>query len=141
MNKIVIAAALLGSAAVAFAKGPQKAGNWHITVSMEMPGMGQMPPRSFDKCVTPEQSDDPKKAIKQQAEDCDPADVKISGNTVTYKIVCHKRGGTQTGTGEMTYAGDSYSGTMTLEMNNPRGGGMVKMVEHMSGQRTGDCAK
>lgn len=141
MKKIVVAAALVGLPALAFAKGPQKAGNWHITVSMEMPGMGQMPPRSFDKCVTIEQSQDPAKAIKSQSEDCDPADVKLDGNTVTYKITCHKHGGTQTGTGTITYAGDSYTGTMTMEMNNPRGGGPMKIVEHMSGQRTGDCAK
>ena len=141
MKKTVLVVALLG-AAVAFAKGPQRAGNWHLTVHTEMVGMPVTPPpMSFDKCITPAAADDPKQAIKEQSPDCDPADVKVAGNKVTYKMTCHKHGGTQTGAGEMVYSGDSYSGTMTVEMDNPRGGGKVKVIQHMTGQRTGDCAK
>ena len=140
MQKIVIAAALLGSA-VAFAKGPQKPGNWRLTIQMEMPGMGQMPPQTVEKCVTPAEAADPKQAIAAQSKDCDPPDVKVTGNTVNYKITCHMRGNTQSGTGEITYSGDSYTGTTTFEMQNPRGGGTMKMIQHISGQRTGDCAK
>jgi hypothetical protein len=142
MKKPVAVAAILGFSALAFAKGPQKAGNWHITVAMEIPGMPQAPPpRSFDKCITQAQSDDPKQAIKEQSSECDPADIKVAGNTVTYKISCHMHGGTQTGNGTITYSGDSYTGTTTVEMTNPRGGGTMKMVQHMTGQRTGDCTK
>ncbi|MGZ3426023.1 MAG: DUF3617 domain-containing protein [Polyangia bacterium] len=141
MQKVVLAVALCGSA-VALAKGPQKAGNWHVTVTMEMPGMPVAPPpRSFDQCVTPEQADDPKKSLRSQDPECEPADVKVAGNQVSYKLVCHKHGGTQTGSGEMTYGADAYSGTMTMEMTNPRGGGPIKVIQHVSGQRTGDCAK
>jgi hypothetical protein len=141
MKKVVLAVALCGSA-VALAKGPQKAGNWHLTVTTEMPGMPVAPPpRSFDKCVTPEQADDPKKGLKDQDPDCEPADVKVAGNHVTYKVTCHKHGGTQTGTGDITYAADAYTGTMTMEMANPRGSGTMKIIQHVSGARTGDCAK
>jgi uncharacterized protein DUF3617 len=141
MKKIVLVAAL-AVPLVAFAKGAQKPGNWHITVEMELVGMPMKPPpQSFDKCVTPEQAEDPKKALKEQSKDCDPADVKVDGNKVTYKVTCHKNGGTQTGAGEIVYAGDSYTGTMTMEMNNPRTGQPMKMIQHMTGQRTGDCAK
>ena len=41
-------------------------------------------------------------------------------------------GGTQTGTGEIVYVGDAYTGTMTMEMANPRGGGTIKMIQHTS---------
>jgi hypothetical protein len=140
MKKLLVVAAL-AAPLLAFAKGPQKPGNWHITVNTEMVGMPVTPPhRSFDKCITPAQADDPKSALKDQNSDCDPADVKIAGNKVTYKMVCHKHGGTQTGEGEIVYAADSYTGTMTVEMDNPRGGGKMKMVQHMTGTRTGDCA-
>ncbi|HEY2746178.1 MAG TPA: DUF3617 domain-containing protein [Polyangia bacterium] len=139
MKKTGFVVAVLGCAAVAFAKGPQKAGNWRLTVQMEMAGMGQMPPQTFEKCITQSQADDPKQAIQAETKDCDPPDVKVSGNTVNYKITCHPRGNTATGTGQITYSGDSYSGTTTFEMANPRGGGTVKMIQHMSGQRIGDC--
>ena len=138
MRRVALVAVLLGSA-IAFAKGPQKAGNWHITVTSEMPGMPmQPPPQTLDKCITPEQSDDPKRAIKEQNSDCEPADVKVVANKVSYKMTCHKHGGTQNGVGELTFAGDSYAGTMTLEMNDPRRGPM-KIVQHIQATRTGDC--
>jgi uncharacterized protein DUF3617 len=142
MKKIFLVAALFGST-VAFAKGPQKAGNWHMTVTTEMPGMpaAQVPPQSVDTCVTPAQSDDPKQALKEHNKDCDPSDVKVVGNTITYKTTCHKHGGTQTGEGEIVYSGDSYTGTMTVEMDNPRGGGKMKIIQHVVGNRTGDCTK
>ncbi len=142
MKKVVLVAALFGSV-VAFAKGPQKPGNWHLTVTTEMPGLPVTPPpQSFDKCITPAEAADPKQSIKEQNKDCDPADVKIAGNKVTYKLVCHKHGGTQTGAGEIVYSGDAYTGTMTVEMNDPRGGGgKMKIIQHISGQRTGDCTK
>ncbi|HEY1587659.1 MAG TPA: DUF3617 family protein [Polyangia bacterium] len=139
MKKTVLVAALVGTAAIAFAKGPQKPGMYHLTVQMEMAGMGQMPPMAFDRCITKDEADDPAKTVKAQSRNCDPADVKVEGNHVTYKISCHEHGGTQTGTGEMTYAGDGMTGTVSMEMANPRGGGTIKMTQHMTAQRTGDC--
>lgn len=139
MKKIVLVAAV-AAPLIAFAKGNMKPGQWHIKVTHEMQGAPfTPPPTELDKCITPEQANDPKTMLKDQNKDCDPADVKIDGNKVTYKVTCHKNGGTQTGTGEMTYAGDSYTGTMTVEMDNPRFGKM-KMINHVNGTRTGDCA-
>ncbi len=140
MKKIALAS-VLAFAAVAFAKGNLKAGQWHIKVTHEMVGAPfTPPPTELDECITPEQANDPKQMVQKSSKDCEPTDFKVEGNKVTYKITCHKNGGTQTGTGEMTYAGDSYSGTMTVEMDSPRLG-HVKMVNHLSGARTGDCAK
>jgi hypothetical protein len=79
--------------------------------------------------------------IKNSAnsEDCTSKDVKVEGNHVSWSVECHKHGGTQTGHGEMTYAGDSYEGTINVQMNDPRMGNR-KMVQHIKGHRTGDCA-
>ena len=101
--------------------------------------MDKMPPMSFDRCITKDEADYLAKAVKAQSRNCDPADVKVDGNHVTYKIVCHEHGGTQTGTGEMTYVGDGMTGTVSMVMNNPRGGGTIQMTQHMTAQRTGDC--
>ena len=139
MKKIVVVAALFAVPAIAFAKGNVKPGQYHIRVTHEFVGAPfTPPPTEIDKCITPAEADDPKQMVKNENKDCEPADLKVEGNKVTFKVTCHKNGGTQTGTGEMVYAGASYSGTMTVEMDNPRMG-HVKMINHISGARTGDC--
>jgi len=40
------------------------------------------------------------------------------------------------GTGELVYSGDSYTGTMTMEM-----GGRGTMTMKYTGKRLGDCTK
>ena len=140
MKKTVLAA-LLVVPALAFAKGNLKPGNWHIKVTHEFVGAPfTPPPTEMDQCITPQQADDPKQMAKGGNKDCEPADVKQEGNKVTFKMTCHSHGGTQTGTGEMVYAGDSYTGTTTVEMDNPKMG-HVKMINHTTATRTGDCAK
>jgi hypothetical protein len=116
-----------------------RAGKWHTSVKSEMVGAPfTPPPMEVDRCVTPEEAADPQKMLKKQQEDCDPANVVIDGNHVTYKVTCHKRGGTQTGAGELTFGDDSYTGTMTLDIDTPRMGKM-KLVQHIEAKRTGDC--
>ena len=138
MKKIVVVA-VLGCAAVAFAKTHVKPGMWHLKVTAELVGAPfTPPPHEMDRCITPEQANDPEKMIKEQDKNCDPVDVKFDGNKATFKVNCHAHGGTQTGSGEIVYQTDSYTGTITADMTDPRMGHM-KMIEHISGTRTGDC--
>jgi len=140
MKKLVLVCAV-ALPVVAFAKGSVKPGQWHIHVTHEMVGAPfTPPPTDLDECITPQQADDPKQMVQKNNKDCDPVDIKSEGNKVTFKITCHKNGSTQTGSGEMVYAGESYTGSITVEMDHPRMG-HVKMVNHMSGKRTGDCTK
>jgi len=142
MKKFLVVA-VLAVPLIAFAKPSFKPGMWHMTVTMEMPGSPmQLPPMAFDRCLTAADAEKPSSVAKNPKDtDCEPADVKMDGTKMTYKIVCHKHGGTQTGIGEMTFSSESITGTMTMEMNNPRGGGVIKMIQHTSSTRTGDCAK
>jgi hypothetical protein len=140
MKKIVLGFVLCVPL-LAFAKGNVKPGNWHIKVTHEFVGAPfTPPPTEMDQCITQAQADDPKQMAKSGSKDCDPADVKMEGNKLTFKVTCHSHGSMQTGSGEIVYAGDSYTGTTTVEMDNPKMG-HVKMVNHMTGTRTGDCAK
>lgn len=143
MKKLVVTAFVLSSAFVfAQARRHLKPGNWQITIRSEMQGAPfTPPPMTFNRCITPDQANDPKSLTKNERnQDCEMKDWKQTGNKLTWSMVCHKHGGTQTGTGEMEFSEDSYTGTSTVEMDNPRMG-HIKMVQHMSGQRTGDCAK
>jgi len=126
-----------------YAEGKQsvKPGQWQITVTHEMVGAPfTPPPMSISRCITPAESTDPKKLAQHKgSENCEMKDMKVDGNHVTYKMVCNRNGKTVTGEGEMTYEPDHYYGTTTIEMDNPRAGGHMKMVQHMDGKRTGDC--
>src|SRR3954469_313913 len=115
MKKLAFAFALLTLVPVALAAGKMmREGQWEITSTVEMNGRA-MPPQTFQKCVKPEDVKDPQGMIKNshKSSDCDQKDIKVTGSTVSFSMVCHKGGNTQTGHGEITYSGESYSGTMT----------------------------
>jgi len=128
-----ISAILLFSASTVLA-GPDvnmKEGLWEITSGVKMPGMS-MPPSTHTQCIT---KDDlvPQKA--QPGQECQATDVQYKGNTVTWKIECSGQSGVMTGTGGITYNGDSFVGQVEITMP---GQGM-KMTTHMKGRRIGDC--
>jgi len=109
------------------AQGPRRDGNWEVTMTMDMPGMPQgmnMPPFKTTQCITPEEAKDPNKTIPQRPagrggasnpNDCKVSDYKEEGNRITWSMKCE---GAQpmSGTGEFVYAGDSYTGTMKMDM-------------------------
>ena len=106
-----------------------KPGLWEITTKINMPGMS-MPPQTTTQCLT---KDDlvPKSTSPNQ--ECKITDMKTSGNTVTWTMKCSGQGGESTATGEVTYNGDTYEGTMVMTQNG------TKITMHMTGRRIGDC--
>ncbi len=113
-------------------------GMWETTITMNMPGMPMVPPPTTQRyCITQEDlvPRDPK-----SAKDCQRLDHKIEGNTVTWNAECKQDGRVTVGSGRITYAGDTYEGSMEMEMRNGPGGGM-KMTQTMQGHRIGDCPK
>ena len=108
-------------------------GMWEITSQVKMQGMN-MPVQTFSQCITKEnmvpQNNDPS---QQGSGSCTVSDVKTSGNTVYWSVVCKTGGGEMKGKGKITYQGNQFQGESTTEMM-----GMV-MVTEMSGRRTGPC--
>jgi hypothetical protein len=118
----------------AYAASPVKAGKWQTTVEMEIPNMPvKMPPTNFAHCITKEQAENPEAAIPKSAKDsgCKYTDLKVDGNTVSWKIECEKQ--KLSGTGTATYTDDSYTARADMEMQ----GQSMKMK--YSGKRVGDC--
>jgi hypothetical protein len=106
---------------------------------MSMPGVPNMPETTFKQCVTPGEANDPSKAMPPQGRgrgpsDCKVSDYKAEGNKVSWSMKCE---GAQpmAGTGEFVYAGDTYDGTMKMDM----GGRSMEMKYR--GKRLGDCNK
>ena len=120
----------------AFAAGhPQKAGKWQVKMQMEMPGVAfKMPPITTEVCLTEEDLADPNRAVpKDQKSSCKVGDYKVDGNTVTWTVDCPKE--KTRGTGEITYSGDSYTGTMKMTV------GEQEMSTKYSGKWLGECKK
>ena len=136
-------ATLIGVGCTAFAHGPRRGGLWEIKTEMQMEGMPMtMPPMTSQQCITPAEANDPNKSTPQGRgrggrgpQDCQVSDYKTEGNKVSWTLKCT---GAQSvsGTGELVYSGDSYTGTMTMEM-----GGRGTMTMKYTGKRLGDCTK
>jgi hypothetical protein len=116
-RRLAIVAALCALPAVTFAASPAKVGKWQITTQMEMTGMPmKMPPVTFTHCVTKEDAEKAESYVPQQRKnsDCKYSDMKIEGNTVSWKMTCEKQ--KMTGEGKITYTEDSLDGAMHMTM-------------------------
>ncbi|MDQ3282200.1 MAG: DUF3617 domain-containing protein [Acidobacteriota bacterium] len=127
----VMAAVVPASAATS----PQKPGKWQIKMQMDMPGMPfKMPPVTTEVCLTEEDLNNPEKAVPSDPKaKCTISDYKVDGNKVTWSMDCPKQD--TKGTGEITYDGDSYDGSMKMTV------GEQVMTTKYSGKWLGACKK
>lgn len=118
----------------ALAGGPNlNPGKWEITTETEMVGMPmKVPPVTHTQCLTVK---DIVPQSEGESKECQVSDIKVSGDTVSWKIVCSGQGGEMEGTGRITYSGDRMEGTMDMAI---KGAGM-QVKNKISGRRTGDC--
>jgi hypothetical protein len=107
----------------------QKA-EWEITTTMEIPGMPfAMPPSVIRQCL--ESQDVPYHENKD--EKCKVVSKDISGDTMTWKVVCDGPEGKTEMTGVSKYTGD----TMDTKAQMKSSDGDFSM--HMTGKRLGPC--
>ena len=136
---LVLSGALLVTAlssAGAEAQGPRQDGLWEVKVEISMAGL-DLPQQTQNTCVTPEQ-------VRMQGNDtlpglpgggsCKRTDYQAGGNRVTFKLKCEGAVPLE-GTADMTYSGDTYTGTFTADL-----AGQSLTVKY-SGKRLGDCTK
>ncbi len=145
-----VALVVAGTVSLVAQAGPRRDGNWEVTMEMAMPDMPNMPagmtmpPMKTVQCITKEDAADPQKTLPSRGQrggapsDCKVSDYKTVGNKVSYDMVCT---GAQpmSGHGEFTYAADSYTGVMIVNM--ARGGQGMAMNMKYTGKRLGDCTK
>jgi hypothetical protein len=142
MKAIRVIAAVVSVTALSWtvcAQGPRRDGLWEVTTEMDMPGMPmKMPAMKTTQCVTKEQANDPNLAVPKGSQDknsdCKVADFKTVGNTVTYSMKCEGKR-PMTGSGEITYAGDTYAGWMKMKTAD------TEMTMKYTAKRLGDCTK
>ena len=107
-------------------------------------GMPQgMPPMKVTQCLTEEDAEDPQQMMPQGRGrgnnlDCKVTDYKLVDKKATWQMAC---GGQtpMTGSGEIVYGADTYTGAMKMTMS--RGGQPQTMTMKYDAKRLGDCAK
>ncbi len=133
-SSVALLSIALSYTVLAQTESPMRAGNWEVTVKMNMAGMA-MPPTKQTQCVTAEMLKDPQSAIPKGpgGGDCKLSDYKLSGSTATYKMVCTQPQ-PMTMVGEMKYSSsDAYTGTIQMDMSGQ------KVSMDMDAKRVGDC--
>lgn len=116
-----------------------KDGLWEITTKVEMKGMpANIPPTVTKQCMTKKES------VPQQDKDknpnCKMVDQKVSGNSVTWSMICKEKDGTVDSKGKITYKGDTFDGTTTTTIKD-KSGKAQQIATKMSGKRLGPCDK
>lgn len=144
-----------------------KPGLWEITMQSTRDGAAQQMPKltpqqqaqmekmgikipasgaggvTLQTCLTKEQveRDEPPKPRDDARQKCEQKDMKRSGNTVSWKMVCTGEH-PMTGTGSMTMqSAEAYSTTMNMVAQDPKSG-PVAMSSNMQGKWLGaECKK
>nr|CBX30646.1 hypothetical protein N47_E41580 [uncultured Desulfobacterium sp.] len=107
-------------------------GKWEITYENEMPGMPmKMPAVKITQCITNQEI--VPKNDQQSGQGCKTTDIKISGDTVSWSIICNNPGGASKAKGKIIYSGNQMKGQMDMEQAG------MKMTTKISGQRIGKC--
>jgi hypothetical protein len=118
---------------MAFAGPNLNPGKWEITTETEMVGISmKVPPQTHTQCLTKKDLVPQSKGASQE---CQISDVKVSGDTVSWKIICSGQGGAMEGTGQITYSGDHMEGTMDMVIK----GANMQVKNKISGHRIGAC--
>jgi len=120
------------------ASNNMREGKWEVTMDMNIEGMPfTMPAVTHTQCITKKDLEDNKKTLPSAGknENCEVKNYKVNGNTVTWETVC--KDGTK-GSGEITYKGDSYTGTMKMDTIDKKGK-KSKISYKIKGVRKGDC--
>ena len=132
-HKRAAVAAAAWVAAVAGAAWAQGADDlYEVNVRMEMPGM-QMPAITQRSCVKKGASD--ADAIPHQ-DNCKVTDATRAGNKVTFAMACTGCDA-MTGNGEITYAGDGYTGNIRYRAKMD--GRDMEITQSIVGRRVGGC--
>lgn len=116
-------------------------GNWETTVDMKMEGMPfPMPPTTYrsTQCLTRKDMV-PSTAEKDQK--CEIKSQKVSGNTVTWTVICRDEDGTSEGRGEITYSGTTYQGVVKTTVRTKGDEEPIRTTMKMKGKRLGNCPK
>jgi hypothetical protein len=137
MKRLVPAVLLLAANLPLHAAPNVKEGQWEMTMKMEMDGQPvPMPAQSIKYCVTRDNLV-PKPKGAETSGNCSKVEPRVSGDTVSWEVVCKEDAQTIESQGRITYKGDTFEGVISSKMT--RDGRTNNMKQVMSGRRIGEC--
>jgi hypothetical protein len=131
-------------------KGKVKPGLYEYKMEMDMGSVPGMPAgmgkqaHTMQHCVTEEEVTKGQMGGgggpggKTMNDNCKVQDLKMSGNTATYKMVC-KGGPDMTGDNKITFRNDGYTMDMVMDMQDKRSGSPMHMKQHIDSKYLGPC--
>lgn len=140
LTALAIILALVWCGTLKAADPNMKDGLWEITTKTEMKGIpGNIPPTVMKQCLT--KKDNVPQQDKSKNPNCKMTENKLSGNTVTWTMLCkEKDGSTMESKGQMTYKGDTFDGNSVMTMKD-KAGKSQQITSKMNGKRLGPCDK
>ena len=115
-------------------------GLWEITTKVEISGLpGGLPEHTVQQCVTKKDIEEGEGKMHQQDtrnSKCAVKDYKVEGNKASWSIACIGDNPT-TGSGSVTYSGNSFAGTTKLIMGKKNQ--ETEMTQTFSGKLIGAC--
>jgi hypothetical protein len=126
--------ALAGLSGAAFAAGTDEL--WDMTMKMEMPGMNMKMPEMKHQFCQPKGNAFKPDSMPKQDKKCEMLDLKVSGNTTSWKVRCNGPEKME-GSGTMTRTADTLQGTTKMSMQSQ--GQTMQMNQSMTGKRVGTC--
>lgn len=143
MKNFLICAALLTGfvcfSGYASADVNMQEGQWETTIEMKMEGMPfPMPPitSKVSQCLTKKDMV-PDTANKDQK--CEVRNRKVSGNKVSWTVICSDKDGRSEGEGEITYSGSTYKGVIKTKIFSKGSAKPMISTMKLAGKRTGNC--
>lgn len=110
-------------------------GMYEIKSEVEIPGMpASIPPQTMVECLT---EIDLLAHSNSVIQGCKIFDLKQTETSVSWEMECHQQGQKMTGSGKVTYHGDTIEGTIITNFG-PESGNMT-MTTMITGQRISDC--
>ncbi|MBP1746972.1 MAG: lipoprotein [Deltaproteobacteria bacterium] len=111
-------------------------GMWEMTMSATMTGLdGMMPPMQAKSCMMKKDLS-PEKFHSEG--DCKAKDIKISGDTVKWRVSCKTEDGVFDGTGTMVYKGTTFEGNTQIS-GKDEDGEKMEIKTKIIGKRIGPC--
>lgn len=109
---------------------------WDMTMKMEMPGMNMKMPEMKHQFCQPKGNAFKPDSMPKQDKKCEMLDLKVSGNTTSWKVRCNGPEKME-GSGTMTRTADTLQGSTKMSMTSQ--GQTMQMSQTMTGKRVGTC--
>ncbi len=134
---IILGAALMASVSLPVAAELDMVeGHWETIVQVQIQGSNfPVPAIKSSRCLT---RDDPVPNAQSNMR-CQVSEQTVNGNDVSWRVQCGDDKATMNGAGKVTYAGDSFSGVLDMQISEIKGDRSMQIKYTLGGTRLRAC--